>query len=88
MGREEGSTGSCARPGTHFGGMAEWMESQIEIILSRFLVLSVSHFQSLREKYMKTECIASESLKHVFFGVNGSAKVKPGQSFTKKTGKK
>jgi hypothetical protein len=37
---------------------------------------------------MKTECIASEGLKHVFFGVNGSSKVKPGQSFTKKSGKK
>ena len=85
MGREEGSAGSCARTRTHFGGMTEWNHC---LDLFFLVVSSVSHFQSLREKYMKTECIASESLKHVFFGVNGSAKVKPGQSFTKKTGKK
>jgi hypothetical protein len=32
---------------------------------------------------MKTECIVSEGLKHVFFGVN-SSKIKGTQSFTKK----
>lgn len=62
-----------------------WEERKAAQDLARVQGLTLA---SLREKYMKTECIASESLKHVFFGVNGSAKVKPGQSFTKKTGKK